>query len=808
MDAIWQDVVYGIRQLLRRPGMTVLALVTLALGIGANAAIFSVVDAVLLRPLPYAHSDRLVRLSEDAKGIPDMSISMADFNDWRTMNTVFESMAPYQFNSMVLTGIGDAEQLDVNFITAGLFPTLGVQPILGRALTADDDKVGSAPVILISDTSWSRKFSKDPGIIGKPLTLDGTVYTVIGVLPTSHFHGSWRSLSAFPSLWHVEDSVGGPLRRDNHPGIYAYALLKPGVSVQQAQAQMSEIATRLAKDYPATTGVKATDASVNELLSVLVGSVRPGLLVTMATAAFVLLIACANVANLVLARATERYKEMAVRTALGASRARLVRQLLTESLLLGVCGGALGLMAAFASIGALSAAAGSSLPRMENLSIDFRVLCFTLGISLLTALFFGIMPALQASRADVHDALKEGGRGTSPGSGQKRMRSVLVAGEIAISLVLLIGAGLMIKSLYRVLHADPGFDATGAVDTSFGLPAAAYKDRIRMRLYVDPLVEKLRAIPGVQAAGYKETLLGDSQDGFIVEGTPAPPPGGEPLADVSRVTPDALLAMGIQLIRGRHFTAYDDEKAPPVCIVDTTMAQTAWPGEDAIGKHLKIIMGNGNDPWLTVVGIVSHTKNYGVDQPSRVEAYFPFDQFPLNFGEFVVRTAGNPASLDTAIRAAAHSVDPNVPLSPIRTVDEIVSENVAPRRLSVTLLSVFAALALALAAIGIYGVMSYTVTQRNREIGIRIALGAQSKDVLGIIIGGGVKLLAAGLAIGLVSSFFLTRLVESLLFEVKAMDVMTFATLPAILALVALAACYIPARRAMRVDPIIALRDE
>ena len=809
MDAIWQDVVYGVRQLLRRPGLTALALITLALGIGANAAIFSVVDAVLLRPLPYAHSDRLVRLTEDAKDIPGMSISMEDFNDWRTMNTVFNSMAPYQFNSMVLTGMGDAEQLDVNFITAGLFPTLGIQPTLGRALTPEDDKVGAAPVVMISDSFWTRKFAKDPGAIGKSLTLDGSIYTIVGVLPSSHFHGAWRTLSVFPSLWHVEDKLGGPQRRDNHPGIYAYGLLKPGVTLQQAQAQMSQIAARLVKDYPSTNGVKATDVTVDTLLNVLVGDVRPGLLVTMATAGFVLLIACANVANLVLARATERYKEMAIRTALGAKRFRLVRQLLTESMLLGVAGGVLGLMAAFASVGVLSSVARTTLPRLENLSIDFRVLCFTLGISVLTALFFGIMPALQASRADVHDALKEGGRGTSAGAGQKRLRSILVASEIAISLVLLIGAGLMIKSLYRVLHADSGFDSTGAVDTSFVLPATRYKDISKMRQYVDPLVAKLSAIPGVQAAGYKDTLLGGAQDGYLIEGKAAPLPGQEPLTDDAHVTPKTLQAMGIRLIRGRYFNEFDNEKAPLVCIVDTTMAESSWPGEDAIGKRLMLVMGAGQPRnWMTVVGVVAHTKNYGVDQPSRVETYFPFDQYPLAFGDFVVRSTSNFASVDAAIREAAHSIDSDVALTPVRTVDDIVGETVAPRRLSVTLLSIFATLALALAAIGIYGVMSYTVTQRNREIGIRIALGAQRKDVMGIVIGNGMKLLAAGVAIGLVSAFFLTRLVASLLFEVKAVDAMTFITLPAILALVALAACYIPARRAMQVDPIIALRDE
>jgi predicted permease len=806
MKTLWQDVRFGARILMRRPSVTAIAVLTLALGIGANTAIFSVVDAVLLRPLPYKDPSRLVFLQEDSPQVNGMSISMADFDDWRTMNAVFDAMAPYQADSVVLTGLGDAERLQMRNITASLFPTLGVQPILGRALTPDDDKVGAAPVVLLSDSFWSRKFGRDPNVIGKPLTLDGEIYTIVGVLPSSHFHTSWHQFSVFSSLWRHEDTFGGPKNRDSHPGIYAIALLKPGVTLQQAQAQMRDIAARLAKEYPkSNTGISAT---ADTLLNAIVGGERSGLLVVMAAAAFVLLIACANVANLMLARANERQKEMAIRAAMGASRPRLIRQLLTESMLLGIAGGALGLAAAYACVGVLTGTASANLPRVEDVSVDYRVLLFCMAASLLTALFFGIIPAVQSSRADVHDALKEGDRGTSAGAGRRRVRSVLVIAEIAISVVLLIGAGLMIKSLYRVLRADPGFEPTQAVATSFSMPDAPYKDDTKKRQFVDQLVAKLAAVPGVQAAGFKNPLMGGWQNGYIIEGRPMPEPGKGPSTDMSRMTPDAFRAMGIQLVRGRFFTPFDNEKGEAVCIIDTTLAQNEWPGDNPLGKHLAVSGTPEKPTWMSIVGVVSHTKNYGVDQPSRVETYVPFDQMPASGGNLVIRYAGDSSGLTPTIHAAARSLDPDVPVGPVRTLGEIVGENTAPRRLSVILLTVFAGLALILAAIGIYGVMSYIVTQRNHEIGIRIALGAEKGDVLRLVLGSGMSLLGIGVVAGLASAFFLTRLVQSLLFEVKATDATTFIAIPLLLGAVALAACYLPARNATRVDPIIALREE
>jgi putative ABC transport system permease protein len=809
MGILWQDIRYGIRMLVKRPGITLIAVLTLALGVGANTAIYSVVDAVLLRPLPYKQPERLVFLSEWSRQVPGMSISMANFNDWRGMNTVFETMFPYRANRVVLTGQGDAEALQMREVTAELFPTFGVQPVLGRALNPGDDKVGSERVVLLSDGFWARKFARDPNVIGRKLELDKELYTIIGVLPSSQFHGSWRQYSVFSSLWRHEDTDGGPANRGSHPGIYAVARMKPGVTLEQAQAEMRGIAERLAKQYPNTNA--GASATVDSLLNAIVGDVRPSLLVLMAAVGFVLLIACANVANLMLARATERQKEMAVRTALGAGRFRLVRQLMTESLLLAILGSTLGLLVAFLATRALVASAPANVPRIDGVSINTPVLLFTLGLTMFTGIFFGLFPAWQATRGDVHDAIKEGGRGGTATSGRKRFRSALVVTEVAVSLVLLVGAGLMIKSLYRVLNADPGFKPSGVLTAGFSLPEAQYTNADQRISFVNQLVAKLQAAPGVEVAAFKMPLLGGYQSGYVIEGRPLPEPGKGATTDITRITADGLKAMGIPILRGRNFTASDNEKSEHVCIIDTTMAESTWPGENPIGKHISIF-GRRDDPkamdWMTVVGVAAHTKNYGVDQPSRVETYVPYAQRPMSGGVVVLRTTVDPMSLAPALQTAIHSLDKDVPVAQVRALGGIIEEGVAPRRLSAMLLSVFAGLALLLAAVGIYGVMSYMVTQRNQEIGIRVAFGAQRADILKMILRSGMALLLLGLVIGLGGALYLSRFLESLLFQVPTRDPMIFASIPLILAAVALVACYLPARRAMGVDPIVALREE
>jgi putative ABC transport system permease protein len=808
MTGFRNDVRYALRQMRKSPAFTAVALITLALGIGANTAIFSVVNAVLLRPLPYLHPDRLVFLAESSEQVPGMSISMADFDDWRTMNSVFESTVAYQTDSVTLTGQGQAEELRMRRVTAGLFPTLGVRPILGRPLGTEDDKVGATPVVMLSDSFWATKFGRDPDVIGKQLTLDGEAFTVIGVLPNSQFHESWKQFDIFTSLWRLEDQLGGPSRRDNHPGIYAYALLKPGITVEQARAQLGSIAARLARQYPKSN--QAITASVEPLLGAIVQDVRPSLLILMGAVGFVLLICCANVANLLMARATERQREVAIRKALGAGRWRLARQLLTESILLAFLGGVFGLLIAWWATRGLASAASGAVPRISDVTVDGWVLSFTLVLSLLTGIIFGVFPVLHTSHAGVNDALKENTAGSGTGSVRKRLREVLVVGELAVSLVLLIGAGLTLESLLHVLRADPGFKPDGVMTARFSLPDLRYKNDDQRRQLVARLTEKLAAIPGVQAAGFKNPLLGGWQSSFVIGDRPMPDPNNFPSAEMSRVSPGALEAMNAELLRGRFFAQSDNENSPKVCIIDDRLAGQYWPGENPVGKPILLDEPKPGEqpPITTVVGVVREIKNYGVDQPVLPEIFTPFAQRPGSGGELVVRSSVDAIGITAAMRAAAQSLDPDLPIYDVRTLESFVAENVAPRRLSVLLLSLFAGLALALATVGIYGVMSYSVTQRHREIGIRMALGAQAGDVLTLVVRQGTLLALAGVGTGLIGALALTRLIARLLFGIRPGDPLTFFVVALLLGMVALLASYIPARRASRVDPMVALRYE
>ncbi len=808
MQTLWQDMRHALRMLAKSPGFTVVAVLTLALGIGANTAIFSVVNGILLRPLPYPESDRLVFLSEWSKEVPDMSISMENFNDWRTMNSTFESMVAARNQDVVLTGRGESERVRMRQISAGFFPTLRVKPIVGRILTPEDDKVGAQRVVLLGEGFWERRFGRDPNIVGQSVTLDGESYSIIGVIPNQKYHGTLRRIDVFASLWRLEDQLGGPTNRGNHPGIYAYARLKPGVTVEQARTDIVTIAERLAKQYRSNAG---SSAVVQPLLGAIVEDVRSPLLFLVVAVGFVLLIACANIANLLLARATERHRELAVRSALGAGRWRLVRQLLTESVLLACMGGTLGLLLAVWITAMLVRATPASIPRIEEIAPDRWVFGFTLALSVFTGLFFGIFPALQASRTDIHEALKEGGRSGGSSAARRRLRDVLVSAEVAVSLVLLVGAGLMVKSLINVVLADGGFDARGVLTASFTLPEQKYKDDIKRRAFVEQLVAKLQAIPGVEFAGFKNPLLGGWQSALQVEGRPMPTAGEFPATDMGRITPDAMRAMGMRLLRGRFFDEHDNGTSQKVCIVDETLAKQHFPNEEPLGKRLSF---GGPPPngqkqeWWTIVGIIAHVKNYGVDQPSRVETYLPNAQDPAIGGRVVLRSKSVTGDLAGAMRAATQSIDPDVPLFDIRSLEDVVGENMASRWLSVTLIGSFAGLALLLAAVGIYGVMSYAVTQRTHEIGIRMALGANPSDVLGMVIRQGFRLAVAGIVVGLAGAFALSHLMTGLLYGVGAHDAATFSIGATLLAGVALAACYVPARRATRVDPIVALRYE
>ncbi len=808
MTTFFQDLRFALRMLRKSPGFTTVAILTLALGIGANTAIFSVVNAVLLRPLPYPEANRLVFLGEWSEQVPEMSISMANFNDWRTQNKIFESMVAYQNDNVVLTGKGDPERLRLRRITAGFFPTLRVKPILGRELTPDDDKVGAARVVLLGEGYWERRFGRDPNIIGQQFILDAETYSVIGVLP-AQLHGSLRQTDIFTSLWRLEDQLGGETNRGSHPGIYAYARLKPGVSVEQARGEMQGIAQHIDELHPDSNGKDSV--TLKPMLDAIVEDVRTPLLVLTGAVGFVLLIACANIANLLLARATERHRELAVRVALGGTRGRLIRQVLTESVLLSLAGGILGLLLAVWVTAALVHATPAGVPRMNEVSADTWVLSFTLGLSILTGIVFGIFPALQASRADVQITLQEGGRTGTAGSRRTRLRDFLVAAEVAVSLVLLVGAGLMTKSLFRVLEADGGINPSNVLTARFSTPDAKYDDDAKRRTFVEQLVAKVQLLPGVQAAGFKSPLLGGWQNAFMIDGRPAPQPGQYPSTDMGRVTPDAMSAMGMRLLRGRFFDDHDNEKSQLVCIIDESFAKQNFPNEDPLGKRLTTDgpPAAGKQPdWRTIVGVVAHVKNYGVDQPSRVETYIPQAQRPGGGGTIVIRSMSDPATLTSGIRAAVASLDPDVPLYEVRPLEDIINENTASRRLSVVLIGSFAVLALVLAGVGVYGVMAYVVTQRGHEIGIRMALGAHHKDILGMVLRQGLRLALMGIAVGLAGALVLTHLISSLLFQVNALDAETFALGAVALSSIVLLACYLPARRATRVDPLIALRYE
>jgi putative ABC transport system permease protein len=809
MTNFLQDLRYALRMLAKSPGFTIVAILTLALGIGANTAIFSVVNAVLLRPLPYPESNRLVFLGEWSEQIPEMSISMANFNDWRNQNKVFESMVAYQNDNVVLTGRGEPERLRLRRITAGFFPTLRVKPILGRELTPEDDKVGAARVVLLGEGFWERRFGRDPSIVGQQLVLDSEPFAIIGVLP-ARLHGSVRQTDVFTSLWRLEDQLGGEANRGNHPGIYAYARLKPGVSVSQALGEMKGMAQHLDDLHPDSNGKDSV--TLQPLLDAIVEDVRSPLLVLSFAVGFVLLIACANIANLLLARATERHRELAVRVALGATRGRLVRQMLTESVLLSLAGGILGLILAAWITAALVHATPRGVPRIEEVSADLTVLTFTLGISLITGIFFGVFPALQASRSDINVTLQEGGRTGTAGSRRTHLRDFFVAAEVAISLMLLVGAGLMTKSLLRVLEDHGGIDPANVLTARFATPDAKYETEVKRRAFVAQLVAKVQSLPGVQFAGFKNPLLGGWQQAYMIEGRPALKPGQYPSTDMGRVTPDAMRAMGMRLLRGRFFDDHDNEESQLVCIIDETFAKQEFPNEEPLGKRL----ANGGPPgpgqqtqWRTIVGVVAHVKNYGVDQASRFETYIPQAQRPAGGGTIVVRSAaGDPAALTSGIRAAVRSVDPDVPLYDVRSMEDIVSENTASRRLSVVLIGSFAVLALVLAGVGVYGVMAYVVTQRRHEIGIRMALGANQSNILEMVLRQGLRLALLGIAGGLAGALALTRFLSGMLFHVSALDVETFVLGATSLGLVLLLACGLPARRATRVDPLVALRYE
>jgi predicted permease len=828
VNSIVQDLTFALRSLRKSPGFTIVAVLTLALGIGANAAIFSLINAVLLRPLPFANSDRIASISESAVGLgfPQIPFSPPDLHEFMARQRSFELVAAYENDHRELSGDGGAgERIVDTRSSATLFPLLGVQPMLGRGFTAEDDAPGHA-VAILSNGLWQRRYASDPKIIGKTIYLDREAYQVVGVMPRDFvfpMHGPMTNdhpADLFVPLALTPDELQAWAKFYNFTVI---GRLKPGISMENAAAEANIVVAQILKMYPqslleAFHGVHV-GAVVNPLQRDVVGLVRAPLLVLLVAVGLVLLIACANVANLLLARATARHKEIAIRAALGAGRWRLIRQLLSENILLGLISGAIGILIAYWGVALLLSLSPIDLPRVHEIGIDGRVLAFALGLSFLTALIFGLIPGIEASRTDPQEALKEGTRGASTSRSKKRLQGALIVAQMALSVMLLAAAGLVMRSFVGMLKSDPGFQPQRILAVGVPLPLRAYPRASSTRAFFEEMLRRAAALPQVQSAGASTDLPLDANehDAVILEGRDAATHGQPPSCVQSWILGDYLRTMGIAILKGRGFTPEDIQGRQDVALVSAAAAQEWWPGEDPIGKRLKI--GSPDWPWLTVVGVVNDVKDSSLQNPARPHTYTPYLQVqdtwvesPLFSGarrlNLVVRTQGDPAAFTSAVRKIVSDIDPAIAMTKIHTMNADVSESVAPQRFILLLLGIFAGLALFLAAVGVYGVLSYSVAQRTHEIGVRIALGAPNNSVLALVLMEGMRLTLAGALIGIAAALAVTRLMAGLLYGVTAHDPVTFIGVAAVMCGVALLACYVPARRAMRVDPMVALRYE
>jgi putative ABC transport system permease protein len=810
MNTLLQDVRFSLRMLLKKPGFTFVVVFALALGIGANTAIFSVVNTILLRPLPYKNSDQLIWLRETnpSADIKEETLSPPNYLDWKTQSQSFEDMGAFASTRITLTsGNGEPERINAAYVADGFFSVLGAETQIGRTFMPEEDKPGNNRVIILSYGLFERRFGSDLNLIGNAITINGNPYIVVGVMPKS-FISPKPDDRRPPEAW---SPLAADYNKENRRGDYlsVIARLKPDVTVEQARAEMATITARLEQQYPDTNS--GWSAIVMPLHERFVGDVRPALMILLGAVCFLLLIACANVANLLLARSTARQKEIAIRTALGARRGRIIQQLLTESVMLSLTGGALGLLFAFWGVGVLTSLSPGSIPRVSEIGVDSRVLVFTLGVSLLTGIIFGLLPALQASNPNLNETLKEGGRSSAEGTRGGRLRNILAAAEVALALVLLIGAGLMARSFLRLQDVNPGFDAQRVLTVGLFLPGTKYKEGPQVVAFYKELLSKAESLPGVVSAGAIDTLpldVGGNVLGFAIEGRPPQQPGDDtPDAEHRVVSEDYFRTMGIPLLRGRLFEGQDGPNAPQAIVINETMANRYFPGEDPLGKRINL--GDPQDtPWLTIVGIVRDTRHEALSEEPYSQMYAVHTQAPRRSLALVVRTSGDPMSLVSAIRSRIADMDRDLPLSNMRTMDQILSESILRPRFNMLLITIFAVVAMVLASVGIYGVISYSVSQRTHEIGVRIALGAQPRDIFRIVVGQGLKLAITGVGAGLVVAFALTRVMVSLLYGVEATDPLTFAAISAVLTSIVIMASYIPARRATKVDPMISLRYE
>ncbi len=794
-----QDLIYGLRWLRKNPGFTVLAVLMLAVGIGVNTAMFSVINAVLLQPLPYAEPDRIVWMNESGPEVANRHVSYPNFIDWRARNSVFESMSTFRGWSVNITGTDRPEALDARIVTADYFRVMRTTPLLGRDFTADDDKPGAPPVTIISYAFWQQRFEGDPNIAGKQILLDDKAHTVIGVTRQDFVH------QGPPPLW----VLMGPLNwksRDVRNGGNVIARLKPGVTIDQARDEMNRISQQLRKEYP-IHNAGANVVNVVSLQDSITKRVSTALKILFVAVGLVLLIACANVANLLLARAAARRKEFAVRSALGASRFRLVRQMMIESLLLSIAGGVLGFFFASWTVLLLSRVAHETVPRMDGVQLSGRVLVFNIAVSLFTGLLFGVLPALRSSQTNLQDTLKDSSS-TTTDSGGKRLRGTLVVAEVAFSVALLVGAGLLVKSLVLLLSTDNGFDPNGVLTMELKVSRSRGKDEAELSRLLHQVLEAAQSQPGVQKAALSAALPGipdGTQTDISAEGYRQEKKGEIINVDWSIVTPDYFETMKIPILRGRTFTRDEDEQGKPVVLVDENLARRFWPNEEALGKHI----GYDSPTWHEIIGIVPAVRAFGSEIQPLIRIYTPMGRMPQRNAVLSIRsTTSDAKGLTAGIANAVRQIDKDLPIVEVATFEDILARESSTRRFNAMLFSIFAALALVLAVTGVYGVLAYSVSQRTHEVGIRMALGAGRRDVLRLFMGQGMRLVSCGVVIGLGGAFVLTRLMSSLLFGVSTTDATTFVLVAVGLAIVGAFACYLPARRATRVDPLITLRYE